>query len=151
MRSFAELSNVSNLLRDAVPMYEDHSRHPYFTKCYTSSSLTLLSFLQRDGARRAGLPSADRIATFNLLCDLLCECQWVGGKFFSGLLLVLRLQGVIEDWLKNWSGEGYLDIVLVAIVSQTRVQVEDVGRGPRFSGCERVHCLESPTLWCGRE
>ncbi len=44
-----------------------------------------------------------RMAGFNLLGE------WVGGKFFSGLLLVL-FQGLVEDWLEIWSGGGYLDV-----------------------------------------
>src|SRR6266702_508458 len=50
-----------------------------------------------------GEDSSRRMAVFNLLCE------WVGGKFFSGLLLVL-FQGLIEDGLKNWSGGGCLEV-----------------------------------------
>ncbi len=75
-----------------------------------------------------------RVAALNLLC----EC--VASKFFSGLLLVL-FQGLIEDWLKIWSGGGGLETGRHRVYcdSETRVQVENVRRGPRFSGCEHVH------------
>jgi hypothetical protein len=47
--------------------------------------------------------SLRRITGFYLLCE------WVGGKILSGLLVVL-FEGLIEDWLKIWSGRRYLDV-----------------------------------------
>lgn len=50
-----------------------------------------------------GENSLRRITAFYLLCE------WVGGKIFSGLLLIL-FESLFEDWLETWCGRRCLDV-----------------------------------------